>query len=131
MQGNGQEAMNDKLTRISKRAPDIEVMARTMPREALIESNLARALIDSENDRSGATLALSCLQNVMGSMHIKFVRDDDGSLWPFVEGEESWVGPLRKTQDGLIQQARFYPNEEKILWGSPIDPEAVDIPGTK
>jgi len=114
--------MSDKLsTRIAKLATDIEVMARSLPPEALRETNLARALIDSENDRSGATLALSCLQNVMGSMRIKFVKDDDDSLWPFVEGDEFWLGPLRKTQDGLIQQARFYPNEEKIVWGSPID----------
>jgi hypothetical protein len=116
--------MNNKLTRITKRAADIEVMARSLSPEALRETDLARALIDSENDRSGATLALSCLQNVMGSTSVKFVRDDDGGLWPFVEeSDESWRGPLRKTPDGLIQQARFYPNEERIVWGSPIDSE--------
>jgi len=112
--------MNDKLARSGKQAIDIEVMARALPPEALRETNLARALLDAESDRSGATLALSCLQNVMGSTSVKFVRDDDGMLWPFVEGDEFWVGPLRKTQDGLIQQARFFPNEEKIVWGSPI-----------
>jgi hypothetical protein len=119
--------VNNKLIRTGSRAADIEVMARSLPREALIETNLARALIDSENDRSGATLALSCLQNVMGSTDVRFVRDDDGALWPFVvddeDDDEFWRGPLRKTSDGLIQQARFYPNEEKIVWGSPIDSE--------
>lgn len=102
-------------------AVDIEVMARALPPDALRETNLARALIDAENDRSGGTLALAALLSVMGAEQVEFVRDDDGALWPFVKGEPCWRGPLRRSESGLIQMARFYPNEERLEWGVPFE----------
>lgn len=120
--------MNDR--RISRRdegifrhaeSMDIEDMSRALPTEALRESMLTRALIDAENDRNGATLALSALQSVMGATELQFVRDDDGVLWPFVKGEEFWRGPLRRAENGMVQMARFFPDEERIEWGSPFE----------
>lgn len=64
-----------------------------------------------------ADLARSALANTMGALY-KIVQDDDGLCWPFVPGADYWRGPLRK-KDGRIQEARFYPETEKIVWCAP------------
>lgn len=113
--------MNNKLDRAPVNRVDIEVMARALPPDALRETNLARALIDTENERSGEAMSHSALLSVMGADSVEFVRDDDGQLWPFVKGEPFWHGPLRRTETGLIQMARFHPNEERMEWGVPFE----------
>lgn len=69
-------------------------------------------------------MAMSALQSVMGTGFVEFVRDDDGTLWPFVRGTKFWRGPLRK-QDGLIQEAHFDPVAEKITWVKPWDDDGL------
>jgi len=73
------------------------------------------------NEGSGPALAHEAMLYVMQADSVKYVRDDDGSLWPFVEGEEYWRGPLRLTGEQTVEQARFYPEIEKIVWASPWD----------
>ncbi len=127
-----QLSRRDEFASIFRRAEkmDIEDMSRALPTDALRESMLSRALIDAENDRSGATLALAALQSVMGTNDpLQFVLDDDGVLWPFVKGDLFWRGPLRRTEDGMVQMARFYPDEERIEWGSPFDRVSERVEG--
>lgn len=73
------------------------------------------------NEDQTMPLAYAALQSVLDADEVKFVRDDDGQLWPFVEGKEYWRGPLRKNADNQIQEARFYPEKETIVWSSPWD----------
>jgi len=73
------------------------------------------------NEDQTMPLAYAALQSVLDADEVKFVRDDDGQLWPFVVGDVYWRGPLRKNVESQIQEARFYPELEKIAWVSPWD----------
>jgi len=101
-------------------------LARNVTTEELAQADdttrltaLMRAAMQSEG--SGPVLAQEAMFHVMGADVVKYVRDDDGSLWPFVPGAEYWRGPLRLTTEQSVEQARFYPDQEKIVWVSPWD----------
>jgi hypothetical protein len=83
-------------------------------------SRFAALLRSQESDHSGTSMAWSALLNVLNTDEVQFVRDDDGLLWPFVPGDgEYWRGPLRVTAEQSVEQARFYPEKEEIVWCSP------------
>lgn len=121
--------MNNKLTRASADPSDSRELTQHMSADDLRSGNEAaqlvatiRSLVSGSNAESqGQQLAYGALLSVMDADVVKFVRDDDGKLWPFVPGEEYWRGPLRLTNDQQVQQARFFPEREKIEWCSPWD----------
>ena len=121
--------MNTKLARTSMDPSDSRELVQHMSADDLRSGNEAAQLVaairsmvgGSVAESQGQQLAYGALLSVMDADVVKFVRDDDGKLWPFVPGDEYWRGPLRLTEDQQVQQARFYPESEKIDWVSPWD----------
>ena len=131
--------MNNKLVRRSHVDPsDSRELMQHMSADALREGGEAEQLVAAirslvgGHEAEGQQLAYGALLSVMEADTVKFVRDDDGQIWPFVPGKEYWRGPLRLTEDQQVQQARFYPDTEKIDWCSPWDkPSKMAKPKTK
>lgn len=80
---------------------------------------LLRASSALEADAMRGALATEALLSVLDTNAVVFVRDDDGKLWPFVKGDEYWRGVLRLTEDQRVEEARFFPAEERIDWVNP------------
>lgn len=87
---------------------------------------LVRALNDLMPDAGKSPreeLVTSALHTILGSTNVKFVRDDDEKLWPFVPSEDEdglWRGPLRKNhENSSIEEARFDPVTGTIHWVKP------------
>jgi hypothetical protein len=64
-------------------------------------------------------LAYGALLCIFDVDKVVVVRDDDGSVWPFVPGGARWQGAIRR-RDGVVEESWFLPDEERIVW-EPID----------
>lgn len=97
-------------------------MAPRLSRDEQIEAHI-RALADliPQGYSNANEMASAAMISVMDSARIKYVRDDDGKLWPFAPDPDGpWRGPLRKNMESkTIEEGRFDPETEKISWVLP------------
>jgi hypothetical protein len=101
---------------------DDEAIVRHLSAEEIATSPDKRALaiIRASMQASPAEqLAYGALLCIFDVDKVVVVRDDDGSVWPFVPGGARWQGAIRR-RDGVVEESWFLPDEERIVW-EPID----------
>ena len=97
---------------------DDEALVRHMSAEdiALSVEQRALAIVRASLQASPAEqLAYGALLCIFDVDKIVIVRDDDDTVWPFVQGGSRWQGAIRRRGD-IVEESWFLPNEEKIVW---------------
>jgi hypothetical protein len=101
----------------SRDIADDETLVRHMSTKDLASPNQrALAIIRASVQASPAEqLAYGALLCILDVDKFVVVREDDGTVWPFVQSGDRWRGAIRRRGD-VVEESWFLPDEEKIVW---------------